>query len=249
MADDFDVEVVTRDDRSARLLVRGVTPAVANGLRRTMLSEVPTFSIDTVRFVENSSVMFDEMVGLRLGLVPLTTPLDDYEVGDTVTLALDVEGPATAYSGDIETSDELVQPADENVPIIELKEGQRLEFEADAVLDSGKEHAKHQGGVAVGYRHLQRVEVVGDADEFDEEEPNILRGVIETEDGELVNTDEFGADLTNRYPGKELEVTDVPNAFVFHIESDGSLPVDELTLRAVQSLRDRADELAEKVAV
>ncbi|WP_277552772.1 DNA-directed RNA polymerase subunit D [Halobaculum limi] len=249
MADDFDVEVVTHDDRSARLLVRGLTPAVANGLRRTMLSEVPTFSIDTVRFVENSSVMFDEMVGLRLGLVPLTTPLDDYEVGDTVTLALDVEGPATAYSGDIETSDDLVQPADENVPIIELKEGQRLEFEADAVLDSGKEHAKHQGGVAVGYRHLQRVEVVGDADEFDEEEPNILRGVIETEDGELVHTDEFGADLTNRYPGKELEVTDVPSAFVFHIESDGSLPVEELTLRAVQSLRDRADELAEKVAV
>ena len=249
MADDFDVEVVTRDDRSVRLLVRGLTPAVANGLRRTMLSEVPTFSIDTVRFVENSSVMFDEMVGLRLGLVPLTTPLDDYEVGDTVTLALDVEGPATAYSGDIETSDELVEPADENVPIIELKEGQRLEFEADAVLDSGKEHAKHQGGVAVGYRHLQRVEVVGDADEFDEEEPNILRGVIETEDGELVHTDEFDADLTKRYPGKELAVTDVPGAFVFHIESDGSLPVDELTLRAVQSLRDRADELAEKVAV
>ncbi|MFC7137009.1 DNA-directed RNA polymerase subunit D [Halobaculum litoreum] len=249
MADDFDAEVVTRDDRSVRLLVRGLTPAVANGLRRTMLSEVPTFSIDTVRFVENSSVMFDEMVGLRLGLVPLTTPLDDYEVGDTVTLALDAEGPATAYSGDIETSDDLVQPADENVPIIELKEGQRLEFEADAVLDSGKEHAKHQGGVAVGYRHLQRVEVVGDADEFDDEEPHILRGVIETEDGELVHTDEFGADLTNRYPGKEAAVTDVPGAFVFHVESDGSLPVEELTLRAVRSLRDRADELAEKVAV
>ena len=249
MAADFDVEVVTRDDRSARLLVRGVTPAVANGLRRAMLSEVPTFSIDTVRFVENSSVMFDEMVGLRLGLVPLTTPLSDYEVGETATLALDVEGPATAYSGDIETSDELVRPADENVPIIELKEGQRLELEADAVLDSGKEHAKHQGGVAVGYRHLQRVSVVGDADEFADEEPRILRGVIETEDGELVHTDEFGADLTERYPGKELAVEDVPGAFVFSIETDGSMSVDELTLRAVESLRDRADELAEKVAV
>ncbi|UIO98770.1 DNA-directed RNA polymerase subunit D [Halobaculum sp. CBA1158] len=249
MADDFDVEVVTRDDRSARLLVRGLTPAVANGLRRTMLSEVPTFSIDEVRFVENSSVMFDEMVGLRLGLVPLTTPLDDYEVGDTVTLALDVEGPATAYSGDIETSDDLVQPADDNVPIIELKEGQRLEFEADAVLDTGKEHAKHQGGVAVGYRHLQRVSVVGEAGEFDDEEPNILRGVIETEDGDLVHTEEFDSDLTNRYPGKELEIEDVPGAFVFHIETDGSMSVEELTLRAVESLRDRADELAEKVAV
>jgi DNA-directed RNA polymerase subunit D len=214
-----------------------------------MITDVPTLSIDTVRFVENSSVMFDEMIGLRLGLVPLTTPLDDFEIGDEVTLAIDVEGPATAYSGDIETSDSLVEPADDNIPIIELKEGQRLELEADAVLDSGKAHAKHQGGVAVGYRHLQKVEVVGDAGEFDEEEPNILRGVIETEEGELVSTDEFDNDLTQRYPGKEVEVTDVPGAFVFHVETDGSFSADELLLRAIESIDARAAELEDAVAV
>ncbi|QCJ46508.1 MULTISPECIES: DNA-directed RNA polymerase subunit D [Haloprofundus] len=249
MADEFEVEFIEREERSARFVVRGLTPAIANGIRRAMITDVPTLSIDTVRFVENSSVMFDEMIGLRLGLVPLTTPLDDFEVGDEVTLALDVEGPATAYSGDIETSDELVQPADENIPIIELKEGQRLEFEADAVLETGKSHAKHQGGVAVGYRHLQKVEVVGDAGEFDEEEPNILRGVIETEEGELVATDEFDNDLTNRYPGKEVEVTDVPGAFVFHVETDGSFSADELLLRAIDSIDARAAELEDAVAV
>ncbi|MEZ3144235.1 DNA-directed RNA polymerase subunit D [Halobaculum sp. MBLA0143] len=249
MTDEFDVSFVTREDRSARVLIRGLTPATANGVRRAMIADVPTFSIDTVRFVENSSVMFDEMVGLRLGLVPLTTPLDDYEAGDTVTLALSEEGPGTAYSGDLETADDLVQPADDDIPVVELKEGQRLEFEADAVLDTGKEHAKHQGGVAVGYRHLQRVEVVGDREEFDDPDPQILRGVIETEDGEIVHTDEFGNDLTERYPGKEVRVEDVPGAFVFHVESDGSVPVEELMLRAVDSIRDRADELADAVAV
>ncbi len=249
MSTEFDVEFIERDDRSARFVIRGLTPAYANGIRRAMVTDIPTFSIDTVRYVENSSVMFDEMIGLRLGLVPLTTPLDDFEVGETVTLALDVEGPATAYSGDIETSVPEVVPADENIPIIDLKEGQRLEFEADAVLDTGKSHAKQQGGVAVGYRHLQRVSVVGDVPEFDEQEPNILRGVIETEDGELVSTDEFENDLTKRYPGKEVEVTDVPGAFVFHVETDGSFTVDELVLRAVESLGLRAAELEEKVSV
>ncbi|XVH31748.1 DNA-directed RNA polymerase subunit D [Haloferacaceae archaeon DSL9] len=248
MAPEFDVEFIERSDRAARFVVRGMTPALANGIRRAMIADVPTFSIDTVRFVENSSVMFDEMIALRLGLVPLTTP-DDFEIGESVTLALDVEGPATAYSGDIQTSDPDVNPADENVPIIDLKSGQRLEFEADAVLDRGKEHAKHQGGVSVGYRHLQRVEVVGDAGEFDESEPNILRGVIETEDGELVHTEAFGNDLTERYPGKELEVTDVPGAFVFHVETDGSFTVDELVLRAAESLGLRADELKDAVTV
>ncbi|MFD1634124.1 DNA-directed RNA polymerase subunit D [Haloplanus ruber] len=249
MVADFEVEFIERDDRNARFLVRGASPAFANGIRRAMIADVPTFSIDTVRFVENSSVMFDEMIGLRLGLVPLTTPLDDFEVGETVTLALDVEGPGTAYSGDIETSDDLVEPADDNIPIIELKEQQRIELEADAVLDTGREHAKHQGGVAVGYRHLQRVEVVGDAGEFDEGEPNILRGVIETEDGELVATDEFDHDLAERYPGKELAVHDVPGAFVFHVETDGSFSVEELVTRAAESIGARAAELETKVAV
>jgi DNA-directed RNA polymerase subunit D len=281
--EDYEVEFVNRSDREARFLVRNITPAFANGIRRAMIADVPTFSVDELRVVENSSVMFDEQIALRLGLVPLTTPLDGFEVGDSVTLALDVEGPdreeavetVTAYSGDIVSSDGLVQPADENIPIIDLKTDQRLEFEADAVLDRGREHAKHQGGVAVGYRHLQTVEVVGDRGEFEEAEPHILRGVIEEReaahaspgsgsadrsngqspreggneprDGALVATDEFDNDLTNRYPGKELEVHDIENAFVFDVETDGSLSVDDLVLRAVDSLRGRADELRDAV--
>jgi DNA-directed RNA polymerase subunit D len=247
MTEDYEVEFIERGDRQSRFLVRGVTPAFANGIRRAIVADVPTLSIDTVRMVENSSVMFDEQIGLRLGLVPLTTPLGEFEEGDTVTLSLDVSGPGTAYSGDLVSSDGMVQPADDNVPIIDLKDDQRLELEADAVLSTGKDHAKHQGGVAVGYRHLQRVEVVGDRDEYDDEEQTrILRGVIE-DDGELVPTEEFDHDLTNRYPGKEIEVHDVDNAFVFNVDTDGSLSIDELVTEAAASISDRADELEEAV--
>ncbi|MFB6353400.1 MAG: DNA-directed RNA polymerase subunit D [Halobacteriales archaeon] len=242
MAEDFDVEFIDRDDRNARFVVRGLTPAFANGVRRAMLADVPTMAIDTVRITENTSVMFDEMVGLRLGLVPMTTPPGEFEPGDSVTLALDVEGPATAYSGDIESSDPQVGPADDNIPIIELKEGQRLAFEAEAVLGRGRDHAKHQGGVAVGYRHLQRVEVDGELDEYEDREPHIVRGVVEI-DGELVPAEEFGNDVTNRFPERAVTVEDVPGAFVFHVETDGSMSIDDLVTGAVRSLSDRADEL------
>ena len=241
MSGQYDVTFIERDERSARFLVRGISPAFANGIRRAMVADVPTLSVDTVRVIENSSVMFDEQIALRLGLIPLTTP-DDYEPEETVTLAIDVEGPATAYSGDLVSSDGQVQPAEENVPIIDLKEGQRLELEADAELGYGKDHAKHQGGVAVGYRHLQRVVPGDERDEFAEDDPEILRGVIE-DDGELVETASFDNDLSNRYPDREVSVEDVPNAFVFDVETDGSMPVDELVLKAVESLRTRADEL------
>ena len=246
MADTFEVEFIERDDRDARFLVRGITPALANGIRRAILADVPTLSIDTVRFVENSSVMFDEQLALRLGLVPLTTPEGEFDEEDAVTLAIDVEGPGTAYSGDLVSADEMVEPADKNIPIIELKEGQRLEAEAEAVMGRGRDHAKHQGGVAVGYRHLQEVEVVGDAAEYGDEEPEIVRGVIE-DDGELVRTEAFDNDLTKRYPDKEVTIHDVENAFVFHVESDGSMSVEELVSRAVGSLHDRADELEKAV--
>ena len=266
---EYEVQFVDRDDRRAQFVVRPITPAFANGLRRAMIADVPTFSIDTVRVIENSSVMFDEQIGLRLGMVPLTTPVDEFERGAEVTLSLDVQGPSredpveteTAYSGDLVSSDAMVQAADENIPIIDLKEDQRLEVEADAVLDVGREHAKFQGGVAVGYRNLQQVEVVGDRGQFDDEEPEILRGVIEEqaaehavgvdgetpENGDLVSTDSFGNDLTERYPGKELEVHDVADAFVFDVETDGSMSADELVLAAAASIEDRATELKETV--
>ena len=264
--EEYEVQFVDRSEREARFVVRPITPAFANGIRRAMVADVPTFSIDTVRVIENSSVMFDEQIGLRLGLVPLTTPVDEFESGDEVTLSLDVKGPRredpeetnTAYSGDLVSSDELVQPADENIPIIDLKPEQRLEIEADAVLDTGREHAKHQGGVAVGYRHLQHVDVVGEKGEFESDEPQILRGVIEegaaeyavdedATNGDLVPTEAFDNDLSNRYPGKELEVTDVEDAFVFHVETDGSFSVDDLVTQAIGTLESRATELKEAV--
>jgi DNA-directed RNA polymerase subunit D len=262
---EYEVQFVERGDRDARFVARPMTPAFANGIRRAMLADVPTLSIDTVRVIENSSVMFDEQIGLRLGLVPLTTPPGEFEIGDEVTLSLDVAGPAredheetrTAYSGDIVSSDSMVGPADQNIPIIDLKADQRLQVEADAVLDVGREHAKHQGGVAVGYRHLQRVEDAGQLGEFDDDEPHIVRGVIEegapdhadtdASEGDLVAAEAFDHDLRNRYPGRELDVTDVEDAFVFHVETDGSLSADALVEQAVGTLEDRGQELKEAV--
>ena len=248
MAETFEVEFIEKDERDARFLVRGIPPALANGIRRAILADVPTLSIDTVRFIENSSVMFDEQLALRLGLVPLTTPEGEFEADDVVTLALDVEGPGTAYSGDLVSKDPSVEPAEDGIPIIDLKEDQRLEIEADAVVGTGREHAKHQGGIAVGYRHLQEIEILGDADEYGAEERQIVRGVIE-DDGDLVPTEEFDNDLRNRYPEKEVAVRDVENAVVFHVESDGSMPVTELVSRAVGSLYDRAGELEDAVSL
>ncbi|KAI8469325.1 MAG: insert subdomain of RNA polymerase alpha subunit [Monoraphidium minutum] len=49
----------------------GVDPSIANALRRILIAEVPTVAIEHVFIVNNTSIIQDEVLAHRLGLVPL----------------------------------------------------------------------------------------------------------------------------------------------------------------------------------
>ncbi|EEQ86537.1 hypothetical protein RJZ56_001014 [Blastomyces dermatitidis] len=50
----------------------GVDAAIANAFRRIMIAEIPSLAIETVYIHNNTSVIQDEVLAHRLGLVPLT---------------------------------------------------------------------------------------------------------------------------------------------------------------------------------
>ena len=49
----------------------GIDAAIANAFRRILISEVATMAVKTVYFHDNTSIIQDEVLAHRLGLVPL----------------------------------------------------------------------------------------------------------------------------------------------------------------------------------
>ncbi|KAI9917184.1 hypothetical protein PsorP6_012394 [Peronosclerospora sorghi] len=57
----------------------GVDAAIANALRRILLAEVPTMAIEHVYIWNNSSIVQDEVLAHRLGLVPLNVDPREFQ--------------------------------------------------------------------------------------------------------------------------------------------------------------------------
>jgi len=126
----------------------------SSALRRTMISEVPTYAIENVYIYENSSSMYDELLAHRLGLIPIKgKPVSSDEI---IVFSLVKEGPCVVYSGDLES--EAGEVAFKNIPIVKLNDGQKLELECEALVGIGKTHAKWQPCNAV-YKQLDKDEV------------------------------------------------------------------------------------------
>ncbi len=153
-------EILERTDERVVIKFNDISRQYINAVRRIAISEVPTLAIDDVVILENSSVMHDEAVAHRLGLIPLRTELDrfvmpqDCDCKSTlgcskcrVLLVLDseaMEKTKIVTSGELLSEDELVKPVSKDIPIVVLAPGQKLKFEAYARLGVGKDHAKWQ---------------------------------------------------------------------------------------------------------
>lgn len=67
----FSIDIKRYEGDDMEFEMKGVSCAVANSLRRIMISETPTMAIEHVYIVNNTSVIQDEVLSHRLGLVPL----------------------------------------------------------------------------------------------------------------------------------------------------------------------------------
>ena len=154
------IKILERDNNHIVIEFNDIPRQYVNALRRLSINQVPTFAIDDVVILENSSVMHDEAIAHRLGLIPLRTDLERFVMPDVcdckstlgcskcrVLLVLDTESQdktKVITSADLVSEDEVVKPVNNEIPIVSLAPGQKLKFEAYARLGTGKNHAKWQ---------------------------------------------------------------------------------------------------------
>ena len=263
----MEIQFVSLDDDVARFILDGASPALANAVRRAMISEVPTLAIDDVRIYDNTSALFDEMLAHRLGLIPIITDLDTYSrkeacacggagcPGCSVTYTLSVEGPKTVQSSDLIPQDPKAVPVNDNIPIVKLTKGQKLVLEARAELNTGKEHAKWQPTNVCGYKNYPVITISEACDAcgncIEECPRDILAAkgkTIEVVEGKISDCSmcrlcERACLATGIGDEPAIKVTSVPDRYIFAVESDGSLPVKEILRRALQHIKGQSDEL------
>ena len=142
------LEIINENEQKISVKIKGVPVQYANALRRICLNGAPIYAVENVDVLENTSVLADEGVAHRIGLIPLKTDLESSKDGnqsDKIMLTLDSgvsDETRTILSGDLKSQDPNVIPTSNDIPIVALAPGQALKIEAHARLGIGTEHAK-----------------------------------------------------------------------------------------------------------
>ena len=241
----------------------GVDISYANTLRRLFMSEVSVMAIEDIEFKKNDSGLYDEMVALRLGLVPFKTDLKSYNLPSEckckgkgcarceLKMTLKAKSPGTVYSGDIKTKDPKVKPVYTKMPIVSLLEGQELVLEATAALGLGKVHAKWSPCLS-HYKEAVTITIIKQPDNKEEIVEQCPKGifVIKNDKLELVKdkvNDCILCDACVNLSNGKIKI-EPKNAYEIVVESWGQLEPKEIVFNAIDAYNKQLDEFNDLLA-
>jgi DNA-directed RNA polymerase subunit D len=260
----MDVEVLSQDKKTGKLvfLFKGASPAFANMLRKMIIDEVPTMAIEDVEFRKNSSVLYDEIIAHRLGLIPLKTDLKSYTVKDEckcegegcnrceLKLVLKQKTGGIVYASDMDSKDPKVVPVHPNTPIVKLGKGQVLEFEATAAMGRGKEHVKWAPGL-VFYKYNPSIDVTKDVKDHKAVVESCPVNVFELKNNKaVVNAKkEFRCHLCGNCleADPKMKLNEKDDEFIFTVEPWGQLSAKEMVEEAMNIFKSKVDEFSKQL--
>lgn len=267
------LKILESSDKFIRFSIDGITPSIANALRRTLINDIPKLAIERVQFhhgqirdtegnvYDSSLPLFDEVVAHRIGLVPLKTDMkmnfrDECSCEGkgcplcTVTYSVNKLGPSEVLSSDLQVIDnpDLV-PADPDIPIVKLSEKQAMLISAEAIMGRGKEHAKWQVTSGVAYKYHREFVVEKEANEDWEAVKSQCPDAVLKEDKKSITfTDDIPhRELLKLFEEKGVRIVEDDVNFIFKFETDGSLTAIDALDYALKRIPQRINTLLDSV--
>lgn len=218
--------------------VEKMNVSLANAIRRSV-NEVPVLAIDEADIYKNDSVLYDEIIAHRLGLIPLKN--QKLKADQTVEMKFKAKGKedrTEVLAGEL--GDSVVYP---DMPIVVLSEGQEMEIVARAKQGMGIDHAKFSPGILF-YKHLPTIKISGEG-EKQKELAELYPEAFEMFGEKVKVKDATKFDLEQEdleeYPGIEVSYGD---NLVVTVESWGQMDAKDVFLEACKALKGNLSEVS-----
>jgi len=258
---ELQVKVTELDDQHATFILDGIELGLANSLRRTMIADLTTIAIHSVEFEENTSVLPDEMIAHRLGLIPLISEdLDKYlknwqrdctclSYCDDCSIELVLSTKCTLVGGtlSVTSQDLVITPREDGAHRGDV--GKPVQFTCPSGEQPGVLITKLRRGQEV---RLKCRAIKGIGQEHAKWSPVSTIGFEYDPYNRLGHTDlwfEVGTDPKAEWPltknakyerapldDEPVDFSSKPSRFYFDVESSGSLKPDDIVVKGIESL-------------
>lgn len=255
------VEINQLDAENCKFKISNTNLALANSLRRVMLAEVPTFAIDLVEIEKNSSVLCDEFLAHRLGLIPLiSNSVQDYEYNRDCSCIQFCERCSVIFELDVTANDEndiykhvtskdLITDSYSVKPAVGATEDndQDLEAEDDILITRLKKGQRLKlrciAKKGLGCEHAKWCPVSAIAFEYDPD--NIARHTTFPIPSEWVGPKSEYSTTDENEAQAPYDPTYVPDTFYYGVESTGALPPEQVALQGMSVLKTKLNTLSD----
>ncbi|WBW74486.1 RNA polymerase II subunit 3 [Schizosaccharomyces osmophilus] len=229
--------------------------SIANSLRRVVLAEIPTVAIDLVEINVNTSVMPDEFLAHRLGMIPLNSTnidepppvgleytrncdCDQYCAKCSVEMNLNAkclgEGTMEVYARDLVVSSNsalgqpiLADPKARGPLICKLRKEQEISLRCIAKKGIAKEHAKWSPTAAVAFEY-DPWNKLRHTDYWFENDADAEWPKSKNADWEEPPRE-----------GEAINYQEEPRRFYMEVEGVGSIPPNEIMVQGLRVLQEK----------
>lgn len=260
------------DSYEGNIIFKGIDRSIVNSLRRILISEVPSYCLDTIELKKNNTIMNDEYLVHRIGLIPFIflEKEENFRNQEDCTckngcekchlyFSLEKENHTDellpVYSSDfqLEKNGEYnIKPVDypnfkNGILICYLDKNESLSLRGRIYKGIGKEHAKWSCVSSTSFKEISTIKIKNN--ELSEEEQNkIIKScpvhLFYKEDGILkIKNEEDCIQCSQCLENETIEIEYKPDHFFMNIESNGSYPVKTLFQKSLSVLSKKINSL------